>query len=128
MPRAKRSTASLQLLDDPEDEVFLYRFSQYPELVEGWTRDKRRVSYELGRMQVHGGTALYDAVAEAIPLAQSGHNRKKALVIISDGNDTGSHTDISSLKRLIRETEVLVYAVGIDTPDRVGISSQRGWA
>lgn len=122
----------LQLLNDPEDEVFLYRFSQYPELVEGWTRDKRRVSYELGRIQVHGGTALYDAVAEAIPLAQSGHNRKKALVIISDGNDTGSHTDISSVKRLIRETEVLIYAVGIDTqtewgfqPLRLGTSMQR---
>ena len=122
----------LQLLDDPEDEVFLYRFSNYPELVEGWTRDKRRVSYELGRLQVHGGTALYDAVAEAIPLAQSGHNRKKALVIISDGNDTGSHTEISSLKRLIRETEVLVYAIGIDTqtewgfqPTRLGTSMQR---
>jgi VWFA-related protein len=122
----------LQLLNDPEDEVFLYRFSQYPELVEGWTRDKRRVSNELGRIQVHGGTALYDAVAEAIPLAQSGHNRKKALVIISDGNDTGSHTDISSLKRLIRETEVLIYAVGIDTqtewgfqPTRLGMSMQR---
>jgi len=123
----------LDLLNDPEDEVFLYRFSNNPELVEGWTRDKRRVSSELGRLQVHGGTALYDAVAEAIPLAQAGHNRKKALVIISDGNDTGSHTDINSLKRLIRETEVLIYAVGIDTqtewgfqlPTRLSMRMQR---
>jgi Ca-activated chloride channel homolog len=115
----------LSLLDDPEDEVFLYTFSNHPELIEGWTRDKRRVSYELGRLQVHGGTALYDAVAEAIPLAQSGHNRKKALVIISDGNDTGSRTDISSLKRQIRETEVLIYAVGIDTQTEWGFQPTR---
>jgi len=115
----------LALLDDPEDEVFLYTFSNHPELIEGWTRDKRRVSYELGRVQVHGGTALYDAVAEAIPLAQSGHNRKKALVIISDGNDTGSRTDIQSLKRQIRETEVLVYAVGIDTQTEWGFQPTR---
>ena len=123
----------LDLLNDPEDEVFLYRFSNNPELVEGWTRDKRRVSSELARLQVHGGTALYDAVAEAIPLAQAGHNRKKALVIISDGNDTGSHTDINSLKRIIRETEVLIYAVGIDTqtewgfqpPTRLSMRMQR---
>jgi len=115
----------LSLLDDPEDEVFLYTFSNHPELVEGWTRDKRRVSYELGRVQVHGGTALYDAVAEALPLAQSGHNRKKALVIISDGNDTGSRTDIQSLKRQIRETEVLIYAVGIDTQTEWGFQPTR---
>ena len=83
------------------------------------------MSYELGRLQVHGGTALYDAVAEALPLAQSGHNRKKALVIISDGNDTGSRTDIQSLKRQIRETEVLIYAVGIDTQTEWGFQPTR---
>jgi Ca-activated chloride channel family protein len=110
----------LALLTDPDDEVFLYRFDSNPVLVEGWTRDKRRVSMELGRMQPRGGTALYDAVAEAVPLAQSGHNRKKALVIISDGNDTSSRTDVLSLKRMIRETEVLVYAIGIDSQTESG--------
>jgi VWFA-related protein len=35
-------------------------------------------------------------------------------VLISDGNDTSSRTDIESLKAQIRETEVLVYAIGID--------------
>jgi Ca-activated chloride channel homolog len=105
----------LAQLTDPNDEVFLYRFDSNPVLVEGWTRDKRRLSYELERMQPRGGTALYDAVAEAIPLAQAGHNRKKALVIISDGNDTSSRTDIIAVKQLIRETEVLVYAIGIDS-------------
>ncbi len=102
-----------QLLD-PQDEVFLYRFDNAPELVEGWTSDKRRISESLGRIQPRGGTALYDTVAEAVRMAQQGRNRKKAVVIISDGNDTSSHTDVFSVKQLIRETEVLVYAVGID--------------
>lgn len=98
----------------PEDEVFLYRFDANPELVAGWTKDRRQISDELMRVQPRGGTALYDAVAEAVPLAQTGHHRKKALVIISDGNDTNSRTDVAALKDLIRETEVLVYAIGID--------------
>lgn len=105
-----------QLLD-PEDEVFLYRFDNSPELVEGWTRDKRRVSESLRRIQPRGGTALYDAVADAVHLAQQGRNKKKAVVIISDGNDTSSRTDIFAVKQLIRETEVLVYAIGIDATD-----------
>jgi VWFA-related protein len=103
----------VQLLD-PEDEVFLYRFDNAPELVEGWTRDKRRISDSLGRIRPRGGTALYDAVTEAVHLAQQGRNKKKAVVIISDGNDTSSRTDVYSVKQLIRETEVLVYAIGID--------------
>jgi len=112
----------LDQLTDPDDEVFLYRFDNHPVLVEGWTRDKRRLSYDLARMQPRGGTALYDAVAEAVPLALSGHNRKKAIVIISDGNDTSSRTDVTSLKRQIREAEVLVYAIGIDSQTEFGFT------
>jgi Ca-activated chloride channel family protein len=99
---------------DRSDELFLYRFSNYPILVQGWTNDRQRLLYALDRMMPNGGTAMYDAVADAVPLAQLGHNRKRALVVISDGNDTTSHTDIRDLKQQIRQSEVLVYAIGID--------------
>jgi VWFA-related protein len=105
----------LTLLNDPQDEVFLYRFDNAPQLVEGWTHDKARISDALYRIRPHGSTSMYDAVVEATQLVQQGHNRKKALVIISDGNDTNSRTDVLSVKQMIRETEVLVYAVGIDS-------------
>ena len=104
----------LNQLNDPNDEVFLYRFDNAPELVEGWTHDKRRISESLVRIMPKGSTALFDAVTDAVRLAQQGKNRKKAVVILSDGNDTSSHTDVFAVKQLIRETEVLVYAIGID--------------
>jgi len=97
-----------------QDEVFLYRFDSRPRLVEGWTDDRRAVSRALGSVKPVGGTAMYDTVAQAVPLAQAGTRRKKALVVISDGNDTSSRTRVEELRQLIRETEVLVYAVGID--------------
>jgi VWFA-related protein len=103
-----------QLLDR-EDEVFLYRFDNQPELVEGWTTDRERIASGLARIRPRGATSLYDAVSEAVPLAQGGHHRKKALVVISDGNDTNSRTTIRALKQQIRESEVLVYAIGIDS-------------
>jgi Ca-activated chloride channel family protein len=99
---------------EQNDELFLYRFSNYPVLVQGWTRDRRDLIEPLGRLMPYGATAMYDAIARAIPLAQQGRNRKKALVVISDGNDTSSRTDVRDLKQQIRESEVLVYAVGID--------------
>jgi len=105
----------LSQLLDVDDEVFLFRFDNAPQLVQGWTRDKRVVSDAVYRLQPRGGTALYDAVADAVQMAQQGHNRKKAIVIISDGNDTSSRTDVFAVKQLIRETEVLVYAIGVDT-------------
>ena len=97
-----------------DDEVFLYRFSTDTYLEQGWTKDKSLVSRALRRVTPRGGTAMYDAVAEAVPLADNGSNRKKAVLVISDGNDTNSETHISELKQLVRQTEVLVYAIGID--------------
>jgi len=99
---------------DKDDEIFLYRFSNVPMLLQGWTRDRQLISRALGRITPNGGTAMYDAVADALPLTQQGQNRKKALLVISDGNDTASGTNVREVKRLIRETEVLVYAIGID--------------
>jgi VWFA-related protein len=99
---------------DKEDQIFLYRFSSRPVLLQDWTRDRQLLSRALGRLTPNGGTAMYDAVADAIPLAQKGEHRKKALLVISDGNDTSSLTDIRDVKAQIRESEVLVYAIGID--------------
>jgi len=99
---------------DRDDEVFLYRFNNDPVLEQDWTTDRGRVSQALRRITPRGGTAMYDAVAEAVPLADSGRNRKKALVVISDGNDTASQATVEEIQQLIRETEVMVYAIGID--------------
>ena len=111
--RAALTRFTEELLDRA-DELFLYRFSNYPGLAQGWTNDRQRILYALDRMTPYGGTAMYDAVERRVPLAQQGRNRKRALVVISDGNDTTSPTDIRDLKQQIRESEVLVYAVGID--------------
>ena len=81
---------------DKDDEVFLYRFSDYPTLLQGWTTDRALVSRALGRITPNGGTALYDAVAEAIPLMAKGRNQKKALLVVSDGNDTSSRMRASA--------------------------------
>jgi VWFA-related protein len=99
---------------DKRDEMFLYRFSNYPMLLQDWTTDRQLVSRALGHIVASGATAMYDTVADAIPLAQKGQHQKKALLLISDGNDTASRLDVRDVKQRIRESEVLVYAIGID--------------
>ncbi len=103
-----------RLMNNELDEFFLYRFSASADLVADWTDNRDRLASALNRIHPNGGTAMYDAAAEAVPMAQSGQNQKKAVVIISDGNDTSSRVGVSEVKQLVRETEVIVYAVGID--------------
>jgi Ca-activated chloride channel family protein len=114
--RAAQSALDRFLYDllRPEDEVFILGFSDRTDMVSDWTTDRQQLANALRRIRPRGGTALYDAVAEAVPMAQSGRHKKKAVVVISDGNDTDSSTEVNALQSLIRETEVLVYAIGID--------------
>jgi len=99
---------------DKDDELFFVEFATRAEMTQGWTKDRQLISRAVKRVEAAGGTAIYDAVAKAIPTAQAGTNRKKALLVISDGNDTNSTISASELRQRIRESEVLVYALGID--------------
>jgi VWFA-related protein len=117
----EKMTSALQAVDrfltkllSPDDEIFLYKFSNFPELVQDWTTDRQRLSRSIRRINAGGGTAMLDAIAESVPLAQTGQHRKRAIVLISDGNDTDSQSSLNEVKQLIRESEVMVYAIGID--------------
>ena len=101
-----------------DDELFLVEFATNARILQGWTTDRRLISRGVREVSAAGGTAIYDAVATAIPTAQAGTHRKKALLVISDGNDTNSSTPVGVLRQQIRESDVLVYALGIDGSGR----------
>jgi len=101
-----------------DDELFFVEFSNRPRVTQQWTRDRRLISRAVDRVEPSGGTAMYDAIADALPLASAGENRKKALLVISDGNDSNSSVSVTELRQLIRESEVLVYALGVENTRR----------
>jgi len=117
---AARSAIDRLIYDllDKDDELFLVDFSTRARLRQDWTTDRNLISRAVRESNATGGTAIYDAVATAIPTAQAGTHVKKALLLISDGNDTNSATSVGSLRQQIRESEVLVYALGIDGSGR----------
>src|ERR1043165_6179708 len=100
-----------------DDELFFMQFASVPDLLQGWTFDRRLTSRAVGQTSAAGGTALYDVIANALPIAADGRNQKKALLVITDGNDTNSRTSVSQVRNLIRESEVMVYALGVDGND-----------
>jgi Ca-activated chloride channel family protein len=115
---AAAQDAVRRFLDDllgPQDEVFLMRFDSRVSVLSDWTENRAAVSRIVGSIRPAGGTALYDAMSDAVPLGEQGTRRKKALVLLSDGNDQNSSTDAETVQRQIRESELLVYAIGLDT-------------
>lgn len=112
-------------LGSNDDEFFLMQFSSTPSLLQGWTSDRRSISRALASAVPRGGTAMYDAIADSVPLTKQARNRKKALVILSDGNDMTSDTPLTAVHQIIRESEALVYAVGIDCSGGATFRPQR---
>jgi VWFA-related protein len=102
----------------PEDELFFMKFSSEPKITQDWTMDRRAIARAVEMVETSGGTAIYDAVAHALPVAAGGRHRKKAILVISDGNDTNSDVTPRELRNLIRDTDVLVYALGVDGTTR----------
>ena len=69
----------------PEDDVFLMRFSSDVELMLDFTGDRELFSRAARRLHAVGSTHLYDALADALDKVRQGRHQKKALVLITDG-------------------------------------------
>ena len=102
---------------DPEDEVFVIVFNHTPRVEVRWTLGPRQLRNRLDDIRPFGGTSIYDAMMEALPLFDVRQHQRAAVVLISDGSDTGSHADVRDVRRLLRRSDVFVYAIAIDAPD-----------
>ncbi len=77
------------------------------------SNDRNKLSQALRKMWVTGGTALYDAVNQGIEKIHAGRHEKRAILVITDGQDTSSVAKLDQVLQNIRQEEVLVYAIGI---------------
>jgi VWFA-related protein len=108
---------------DPSDEFALVVFNHQQQLLTSWTDDRTQVSALLGPVRPWGSTAIYDAIVAAVPLADSRRRQRAALLVVSDGADTASDTSLRALRSALLRTDLFVYAIGIDSPDRRAINA-----
>jgi VWFA-related protein len=110
--------------NDDEDEYFLVEFDSSPRLVVPLTKDTHAIETQLLFSKSRGSTALLDAMLLAIHEMRRSKKRKKALLVISDGGDNHSRYTPKEAERIIRESDVLIYAIGVfgggSTPEEFG--------
>lgn len=118
--RRQVNTAALEFVkaSNPDDEVFIVNFNDDAYLDQDFTSDVLRLQDALQRIDSRGGTALYDATSMSLDhIAKKGKTNinKRALLIISDGEDNASNTDLESLIRKLQESDAIIYAIGLLT-------------
>jgi Ca-activated chloride channel homolog len=97
---------------NPQDEVFLIGFSDEAELLQDYTSDIDEITDALDNTVVTGGTVAYDAIYLGVQKAQSGKKQKKAVVVITDGEDRDSYYKLDELLAKVQESDVQVFCIG----------------
>lgn len=97
----------------PRDEYFLIAFNKRAQLLMDRTRDGEAVLNKLTLVEPKHNTALYDACYLGVERVTRGTHQKKAILIISDGQDNASRYNFKEVRRLMKESDVVIYSVGI---------------
>ncbi len=108
---ARQALERLVETSHPEDEYFIFGFDSKLRLVTRGSPDRESLFEKLKQIEPRGDTALYDASCEAIETFEQARHRRRALIILSDGEDNQSRLGFRELRRRIIESGVLVYTV-----------------
>lgn len=127
--KARKALERFLNTSHPMDEYFLIAFNSRAQLLLDRSRDGDAVLRKLTLVEPKSNTALYDACYLGIERVSRGTHQKKAMLIISDGQDNASRYNFNEVRRLMRESDVVTYAVGIlDPSDARSSEGMRGQA
>src|SRR3990170_8831422 len=116
MERATKAAVQFLETANPQDEFFLVRFADQPDLLTGFTSSVEEVQNQLLYSHAAGRTALLDALYLALDTMRDAHNPRKALLVISDGGDNRSRYGVKDIKAFVRESDVQIYAIAVLDP------------
>ena len=97
---------------DPGDEYFLITFNDRTAVVQDYTSRSENIQNEISITSPKGRTALYDAIYLGLDKIRDAGNDKKALIVITDGEDNRSRYTFSEVKEFAKESDVQIYVIG----------------
>ena len=98
---------------DPRDEYFAIAFSRHPLLLAASTDSIDDVQQKLNSLVPGGPTAMLDALYLAQAQLRSAKYKRRAILLITDGGDNASRYTMREIKKLIEESDVEIYAIGL---------------
>jgi Ca-activated chloride channel family protein len=114
--KAREAAVQFFKTANPQDEFFLVSFNERAELTSSFTNSVEDLQGRMMMTSAKGRTALLDAIYLGLSQMRGAHNAKRALLILSDGGDNHSRYNESDIKRLVKEADTQLYAIGIFDP------------
>ena len=101
----------------PADRAAVITFADAPRLATRFTGNLELLAGGLAGLQAEGETRFYDSLAFALHYF-SGVRGKRALILLTDGDDSESHFRFEEVLEYARRTGVTIYAIGINVPSQ----------
>lgn len=111
--RARKALTEFLRTSNPQDEFFVVGFNDRPAVIVDYTSDPDDVEARMVMLKPENRTALIDAVYLGVDHLRQAKYDRKALLIISDGGDNRSRYTENELRRVVRESDVQIYSIGI---------------
>src|SRR5437870_3744046 len=111
--RVNSSALSFVRESNPDDETFIINFDDSAYLEQDFTGSIGDLIDALDNIDARGETALYDAVYLSAEHVKAGKKDKKALLLITDGEDNVSKYGINKVMEALRQSKVTLYAIGL---------------
>ena len=111
--RARKALSEFLRTSNPQDEFFVVGFNDRPAVIVDYTSDVDDVEARMVMLKPENRTALIDAIYLGVDKLKQAKYERKALLIISDGGDNRSRYTEGELRRVVRESDVQIYSIGI---------------
>lgn len=113
LENARAAVVEFLRMSNPEDEVLLISVADKPSLRTDFTTSIETIENALVLTTPKGSTALLDGIYLAVSELRNAKHGRKAVLIISDGGDNHSRYNEKEVKELVKESDVLIYAIGV---------------
>lgn len=118
--RSRVETAALALVRESnhQDEVFIVNFNDDAYLDVPFTNNVQKMEQGLARIDSRGGTAMRDAISMSLDyMNREAKKDKKAILVITDGNDNASNVSLEKVVQRCNQSDVLIYSIGLFTDE-----------
>jgi Ca-activated chloride channel homolog len=100
------------------DKAFVMGFNSHTQIAQDFTDDVKLLETGVGNLHSGGGTALYDAIYRAchdkLIKGETDHPVRRAIVVVSDGEDNQSEFSKAQAIEMAQRAEVIIYAISTD--------------
>lgn len=111
--RARKALSEFLRTCNPQDEFFVIGFNDRPAILVDYTSEVEDVEARMVMLKPENRTALIDAMYLGVDHLKQAKYDRKALLVISDGGDNRSRYTQGELSKVVRESEVQIYSIGI---------------